>query len=145
MEEYISKEEIIDECRQYANHENNVKFKPDVSKDRKHDSEVAMFMCEHFRKFVKELPSADVRPNIHGHWEEDSKEGFHHCSKCGQIIFSCQKWFKCCPKCMAVMDEKPFKNCHKTKCEACIYHGHCDREDMREPKGEKGETHGKYK
>lgn len=24
-------------------------------------------------------------------------------------------------------------------CEACIYHGYCDREDMREPKGEKGD------
>ena len=115
MEEYISKEEIIDECRQYANHEYNVQFKPDVSKDRKHDSEVAMFMCEHFRKFVKELPSADVRPNIHGHWEVVS-DGYGddayicECSECKDTVWvykdTDRKW-NYCPNCGAIMDEEP--------------------------------------
>jgi hypothetical protein len=70
--------------------------------------------CEHDRDLIEALEiaisalSADVRPNIHGYWEDD-REGFEHChcSKCGQIIFSCQKWFKCCPRCMAVMDGEP--------------------------------------
>lgn len=104
MEEYISKEEIIDECRRYANHEHNVQFKPDVSKDRKHDSEVAMFMCEHFRKFVKELPSADVRPNIHGHWEEDG-HGHIVCSACKEANVSTWK-SRFCPMCGCCMKEE---------------------------------------
>lgn len=115
MEEYISKEEIINECRQYGNHEHNVKFKPDVSKDRKHDSEVAMFMCEHFRKFVKELPSADVRPNIHGHWEPKypTREEMiycqerYFCSNCkGYVVDRIARLeFNFCPNCGADMRE----------------------------------------
>lgn len=87
MEEYISKEEIINECRRYGDHEHNVQFKPGVSEHRKHSSEVAMFMCEHFKKFTEKLPSADVRPNIHGHWikinsgDEDFPESIV-CDRC---------------------------------------------------------------
>lgn len=140
MSEYISKQEINRVLLNRIDMNNKCLS---GARESKHFEEekyfsTLIFEDEQIASLIEELSSADVRPNIHGHWEEDSKEGFHHCSKCGQIIFSCQKWFKCCPKCMAVMDEKPFKNCHKTKCEACIYHGHCDREDMREPKGEKG-------
>ena len=132
MEEYISKEEIIDECRRYANHEYNVQFKPDVSKDRKHDSEVAMFMCEHFRKFVKELPSADVRPNIHGHWGRLTRvenvysiDGVKtwgikcQCDKCTftTIVVEGFGFYDYCPRCGS-----------RNEVEA----------DMREPIGEKG-------
>ena len=100
MSEYISKEEIIDECRRYGNHEHNVQFKPDVSKDRKHDSEVAMCMCEHFRKFVKELPSADVRPNIHGHWIATPE-----CDTCSECHFKVVAGFNFCPRCGCCMKE----------------------------------------
>ena len=55
--EYIKKEDIIKECISYADHENNVKFKKEVSERRKHDSEVIIYACEHFRKFVNGLQS----------------------------------------------------------------------------------------
>ena len=38
-----------------------------------------------------------------GNWI--SNGDMSHCSECGQIIFSVQNWFKCCPKCMADMRE----------------------------------------
>lgn len=129
MSEYISKEEAL----KIVGFEES--WLSDTNKSA-YDVDIAF---HGLKKKIESAPSADVRENIHGQWEDDS-EGFAHChcSKCGLIISPFQKWFKCCPQCMAVMDEKPFKNCHKTKCEACIYHGYCDRENMREPKGEKG-------
>ena len=55
--EYIKKEDVIKECISYADHENNVKFKKEVSEHRKHDAEVIIYACEHFRKFVNGLPT----------------------------------------------------------------------------------------
>lgn len=142
-EEYISKEEIIDECRRYGNHEHNVQFKPDVSKDRKHDSEVAMFMCEHFRKFVKELPSADVRENIHAYWEdlEPDKDILfksnmpYRCTACGQRAGKHKvSTYKYCPSCGAIMDGEP-----KVTAKVEIAGEPISKTiaDMREPIGEK--------
>ena len=89
MSEYISRESVKDVVRS------------GISTDTEADKE---YVCN----FIDSIPSADVRENIHAYWEDD-REGFEHChcSKCGQIIFSCQKWFKCCPRCMAVMDGEP--------------------------------------
>ena len=88
---YISREELIKECIRYGNHEHNIQFKPDVSERRKHDSDVVMYMCEHFKKFAEKLPSADVRENIHGEWIS-AKVGKlfpsndYKCSICGNIL-----------------------------------------------------------
>lgn len=58
---------------------------------------------------IADCPSADVRPNIHGHWEEDNGYGLpYHCSICGSGGL---KFWNFCRDCGS---------------------------DMREPKGEKG-------
>ena len=90
--EYIKKEDIINECISYADHENNVKFKKEVSERRKHDAEVIIYACEHFRKFVNGLPTysfpdrekGEDRPK--GHWIESGYVGndnyLFECSEC---------------------------------------------------------------
>lgn len=47
--------------------------------------------------------SADVRPNIHGHWEEDG-HGHIICSACKEANVSIWK-SRFCPMCGARMDE----------------------------------------
>lgn len=59
----------------------------------------------HIQKIVDDMPSADVRENIHGEWQED-EFGFHHCSKCGwDSIDVDEKEFmpNFCPNCGADM------------------------------------------
>lgn len=64
---------------------------------------------------IRDMPSADVRENIHGEWieEEYSKEDdwgvnnyhFHICSECHEKIsneYFSKRWV-CCPYCGAVM------------------------------------------
>lgn len=118
MSEYISKESIVTLLEQYG------------------------YIDKEMERDLVSIPSADVRPNIHAYWDFIGDNCFK-CTACkevktyNEITNSNGERAKFCPECGAVMDGKPFENCHKTKCEACIYHGHCDREDMREPKGRK--------
>ena len=74
MSEYISREEFEKRIKLY---------------DTEDHTDKALYNFAHNHMIC--CPSADVRPNIHGHWEDD-REGFVHCSKCGGVIFSAQRW-----------------------------------------------------
>ena len=60
----ISRAELIMECIRYANHENNVQFKKEVSERRKHDAEVIIYACDYFKRYAEQLPS--VQPSRKG-------------------------------------------------------------------------------
>lgn len=88
VSEYISKESIVTLLEQYG------------------------YIDKEMERDLASIPSADVRPNIHGHWEDkDGISDFMYCSNCGGKKHYSEKWIGC-PYCLA---------------------------DMREPKGEKGD------
>lgn len=101
MSEYISKEELKDYL------EKNISFGGTEKKFRFYD-------------IIDSLPPADVRPNIHGHWEVVSlgygdNAYICECSECKDTVWvyvDADRKFNFCPNCGA---------------------------DMREPKGEKGD------
>ena len=113
---YISREELIKECIRYGNHEHNIQFKPDVSERRKHDSDVVMYMCEHFKKFAEKLPSADVRENVHGAWklygwpteaQRLNCTEIYACSNCKYKVSSVHAIiFNFCPNCGCQMNKE---------------------------------------
>ena len=55
---------------------------------------------------IDELPPADVRPVIRGHWTNEERVGFGsveaECSNCGRRMIHNPAWI-CCPWCMADM------------------------------------------
>lgn len=55
----------------------------DLNKDMP-QSDVRMWVT--FLDWIKEIPTADVRPVVHGTWMEDS-EGEIYCSKCGKHTY----------------------------------------------------------
>lgn len=104
MSEYISKEKVKDFVRS------------GIRTDTEADKE---YVCS----FIDSIPSADVRPNMHGHWElvYPTREEVIYCQE-RYVCSNCKGYvvdriarleLNFCPKCGA---------------------------DMREPKGEKGET-----
>ena len=97
MSEYISKEELKDYL------EKNISFGGTEKKFRFYD-------------IIDSLPPADVRPNIHGHWED----GNNICPKCGEDKFK-------------GLEADIYADWQPNFCPNC-------GADMREPKGEKGET-----
>ena len=62
-----------------------------------------------FYMMLKEVPTADVQPVVHGYWKYDKSTRYKECSICGKkpkIIGTIQyKEFKFCPSCGAIMDE----------------------------------------
>lgn len=71
-EEYISKEELKDYL------EKNISFGGTEKKFRFYD-------------IIDSIPPADVRPNIHGHWERmsdlsEDKDDRYKCSRCGNVV-----------------------------------------------------------
>ena len=62
---------------------------------------------------IKSIPSADVRENIHGHWElvnplQSNDGGAYRCSVCGTGDWHIRpKYWKGCPWCLAIMDGEP--------------------------------------
>lgn len=63
---------------------------------------------KNLKEIVDELPSVDVRANIHGHWLIQKHGLFMRsfwCSRCG--MYSASDAFNYCPWCGADMDEKP--------------------------------------
>ena len=96
MEEYISKEKVKGFVRS------------GISTDTEADKE---YVCA----FIDSIPSADVRENIHGHWEVVS-DGYGddayicECSECKDTVWvykdTDRKW-NYCPNCGAIMDEEP--------------------------------------
>ena len=82
MEEYISKEEVKGFVRS------------GISTDTEADKE---YVCA----FIDSIPPADVRPIIHGHWEEDG-HGHIICKACKEANVSTWK-SRFCPMCGADM------------------------------------------
>lgn len=105
MSEYISKEDIsrvllerigankscLSRTREKGLHETERYFND------------LLFEDEQISSLVEGLPSADVRPNIHGHWEGDG-HGHIICSACKEANVSTWK-SRICPMCGARMDE----------------------------------------
>ena len=126
MSEYISKEDIcrvlldrtsankscLSNARELGNHEGEQYFDKLVFED------------EQIVSLIEGLSSADVRPNIHGHWKRRTYIGNHEtvtmnvCSECGKEF----GWDV--ETGIAISDNNFCPNCGA---------------DMRKPKGEKGE------
>lgn len=96
MSEYISREELIDRLS-----------KTELSADQ---IRMLVYPREAVVGAIYDCLSADVRPNIHGHWKVGFGNTWCSCSECSGN--GSTNW-SYCPWCGA---------------------------DMREPKGEKGET-----
>ena len=111
MSDYISKEDISRVLleRIGANKSCSIKAREQRLIESKYYFDTLLFEDEQISSLIEELTSADVRPNIHGHWEEDG-HGHIICSACKEANVSTWK-SRFCPHCGA---------------------------DMREPKGEKG-------
>lgn len=85
MDEYIKKEEALRVI-------SDVLFETDPSGKE----QIAVLKCSHS---VRELPAADVVPEIHGSWRNG---GLCSCSRCG---FNTGAYsFRYCPHCGARMD-----------------------------------------
>lgn len=54
---------------------------------------------------VKELPNADVRPVVHGEWENAGSDVWK-CSRCGYGIMPWNAGVNYCPNCGADMKEE---------------------------------------
>ena len=72
MSEYISRESVKDIVRS------------GISTDTEADKEYVYGL-------IDSIPSADVRPNIHGHWERmsdlpEDKDDRYKCSRCGNVV-----------------------------------------------------------
>lgn len=52
-------------------------------KDERHTWYSASYAIDIMAKIVDEMPSAEVRPVVHGKWE-DWVEGYAMCSECGE-------------------------------------------------------------
>lgn len=117
MSEYISKEDIsrvllerngankscLSNARKLGNHEGEQYFQKLVFED------------EQIASLIEELSSADVRPNIHGHWEKAKKgitagelSNLFKCSCCDCELYDNE--FNFCPNCGADMREPKEEN-----------------------------------
>lgn len=133
MSDYISREAVTNELEKH-------KYSRDYCVLHNIDWAIDFGMA---MASVDSIPSADVRPNIHGYWRTESQKELSYCSECGFT-----KWvddirlYKFCPNCGLKMDrEEP---------EEIIGIGNADKMGKLvdnlikamdgEPKGEKGET-----
>lgn len=60
---------------------------------------------ELFDRLDKELPPVKPKSKS-GKWIRNKDGSTSYCSECGQQIYSCQEWFKCCPNCEAKMKKR---------------------------------------
>lgn len=90
MDEYIKKEEALRVI-------SDVLFETDPSGKE----QIAVLKCSHS---VRDLPTADVVPNIHGSWRNSGVPGsmLYVCSRCGFDTGAYS--FRYCPHCGARMD-----------------------------------------
>lgn len=96
MDEYIKKEEALRVI-------SDVLFETDPSGKE----QIAVLKCSHS---VRELPTADVVPEIHGSWRNSGVPDsmLSACSVCG---FGCGAYsFRYCPNCGAKMDLEESKD-----------------------------------
>ena len=87
MSEYISREELIDRLH-----------KTELTADQ---IRMLVYPREEVDRAIYDCSSADVRPNIHGHWEGDG-HGHIVCSACKEANVSTWK-SRFCPLCGADM------------------------------------------
>ena len=80
--------------------------------DHKNANEHFIFGCESYREWLENLPTADVRENVHGKWIKlDMYKGMeqYKCSACGQSCYvpECmgEPMYLFCPDCGALMQE----------------------------------------
>lgn len=117
MSEYISKEDISRVLleRKGANESCLSRAREKGLHETEQYFQNLVFEGEQIASLIEELPSADVRTNIHGHWGRRIVDnGFNAdwvCSECGHREYTDFIHMNFCPNCGA---------------------------DMREPKGEKG-------
>lgn len=60
---------------------------------------------------IEDAPTADVRENVHAHWEEVDKYGNRRCSNCESVehvptLMGKPIVWNFCPTCGAVMDKR---------------------------------------
>lgn len=68
--------------------------------DHKNANEHFIFGCESYKEWLEDLPTADVRENVHGEWiEEKDRYNHWHCSHCGYVIGLLKMDAKYCPHC----------------------------------------------
>ena len=64
---------------------------------------------EYIERVIDNMPTADVAPVVHGHWEWLTEDKYR-CSACGAETRVderlCEPMYKGCPYCFAIMDEK---------------------------------------
>lgn len=125
MSEYISREKFVEECNQYNGLIIHLMSKPEATARFKLESQIKMSVCDTLKEIAEGMDSADVRPNIHGHWKRRTYIGNHEtvtmfvCSECDKEF----GWD--IETGIAISDNNFCPNCGA---------------DMREPKGEKGKT-----
>ena len=90
MDEYVTKEQIIDWYRPYGHTDEPIQFETMVSD-------------------LRDMDSADVAPVVHGRWvHEHTSEGYAWvmCSECETVIHKIliNKRLNYCPNCGAKMD-----------------------------------------
>lgn len=75
-------------------------------KDERHTWYSASYAIDIMAKIVDEMPSADVRPVVHGRWKQISPARIYECSKCGQEVMTCDiDVYKYCHGCGAKMED----------------------------------------
>lgn len=137
MSEYISKEDISRVLleRIGANESCSIRAKEHRLFESKYYFDTLVFEDAQITSLIEELPSADVRPNIHARWESDG-HGHIICIACKGVKLNTHM-SKFCDSCGAIMDGE-------RQCERCIYHKEngCTRwvciDAEVEPKVEKG-------
>lgn len=115
MSEYISKEEINRVLLNRIDMNNKCLS---GARESKHFEEekyfsTLIFEDEQIKALFEELPSADVRPNIHAYWKlvnplQSDDGGAYCCSNCGSGTWGIvPRYWKGCPWCLAIMDGEP--------------------------------------
>lgn len=78
--------------------------------DNKHANKHFIYGCESYKEWLKGLPAADVRENVHGVWIEETDRYNHwHCSHCGYVIGLLKMDAKYCPHCGSQMNWRKLK------------------------------------
>ena len=89
MSEYISKEDIsrVLSERIGANKSCLIKAKEKGLHETEQYFNNLLFEDEQTASLIEELTSADVRPNIHGHWELEESDNSVTCDKCSCSMY----------------------------------------------------------
>ena len=102
MSEYTSKEDISRVLleRIGANKSCLIKARELGLHESEHYFDTLLFEDGQITSLIEELPSADVRENIHGHWIATPE-----CDTCSECHFKVVAGFNFCPRCGCCMKE----------------------------------------